>query len=178
MSDVSRQSPNDSSGIAREVAQLLDRYSAALVLYARQICSDPEDAVQCAFVKLIQQRSFPKDTAAWLYRVVRNEALMQSRGERRRRSREQVFAELRGSWFNADVPGRLSGATATEALDRLSQLQREIVVARIWGELTFREIAQLLAASQSSVHREYQQAIVLLHTELNEPCPNNTQAKT
>lgn len=178
MSEVSRQSQNDSLGIAREVAQLLDRYSAALVLYARQICSDPEDVVQCAFVKLIQQRSVPKDTVAWLYRVVRNEALMQCRGERRRRSREQVFAALRGSWFSADAPGQLSGATATEALDRLSQSQREIVVARIWGELTFREIAQLLAASQSSVHREYQQAIVLLQTELNEPCPNNSQAKT
>lgn len=179
MPEASRQSPNDPSGsIARVVAQLLDRYSAPLVLYARQICSDPEDAVQCAFVKLIQQQSFPKDTAAWLYRVVRNEALMQCRGERRRRSREQAFAELRGSWFNTNGPSQLRGATVTEALDRLSQLQREIVVARIWGELTFREIAQLLAASQSSVHREYQQAIVLLQTELNEPCPNIHQAKT
>lgn len=178
MSEASRQPHNDPSEIAREVAQLLDRNSAALVLYARQICSDPEDCVQCAFVKLIQLRSFPKDAVAWLYRVVRNEALMQCRGERRRRSREQAFAELRGSWFNAEVSGHLSGATATEALAQLSQSQREIVVARIWGGLTFREIAQLLAISQSSVHREYQQAIVFLQTELNEPCPNPTNPKT
>lgn len=178
MSEESRQPKNDRSELSREVTHLLDRYSAALVLYARQICSDPEDCVQCAFVKLIQLRSFPKDTAAWLYRVVRNEALMQNRGERRRRRREQTFAELRGSWFSADGPGNLTASTATDALTRLSQLQREVVVARIWGGLTFREIAELLGTSQSSVHREYQQAIEFLQTELNELCPTPSNPKT
>lgn len=178
LSEASGQSPNRPASIAREVALLLDQHSGPLVLYARQLCADPEDAVQCAFVKLIQQRSLPKDCGAWLYRVVRNEALMQSRGERRRRDREQQFAALRGSWFEPELPGSLHGATASEALERLSQTQREIVVARIWGGLTFREIAELLDASQSSIHREYQQAIEFLQSELNQPCPSRTNPKT
>ena len=179
MSETPGQPPIPPAGLAREVAVLLDRYSGALVLYARQLCSDPEDAVQSAFVKLIQQRSLPKDCVAWLYRVVRNESLMQSRGERRRRDREQEFAALRESWFEPELPGGgLQGATASEALERLSQTQREIVVARIWGGLTFREIAHLLDVSQSSLHREYHQAIEFLKTELNQPCPNRSNPKT
>ncbi|WP_158265377.1 RNA polymerase sigma factor [Blastopirellula marina] len=178
MSDSPSQQPGRPTGIARELAQLLERYSGPLVLYARQLCSDPEDAVQIAFVKLAQQQPSPRDRAAWLYRVVRNEALMQSRGERRRRDREQVFAETRALWFESDSSASLDGEAAAEALQRLSQSQREIVVARIWGGLAFREIAQLLAISQSSAHREYQQAIETLQKELNEPCPNSTNPQT
>lgn len=178
MSDSPRQQPGRPAGIARELAQLLDRYSGPLVLYARQLCSDPEDAVQIAFVKLAGQQPIPKDRAAWLYRVVRNEALMQSRGDRRRRDREQVFAETRSLWFEPESPASLDGAAASEALKRLPQSQREIVVARIWGGLAFREIAQLLDMSQSSAHRAYQQAIENLQKALNEPCPNSTNQPT
>lgn len=174
MSETPNQQPTSRPGISREIGQLLDRYTDALTLYARQLCPDPEDAVQCAFVKLAQQSSLPTDCAAWLYRVVRNEALTQSRGERRRREREQAFASLRDNWFDGGGASGVDAAAASEALSHLSQLQREIVTARIWGGLTFREIAQLLALSQSSIHREYQQAIAYLQTELDEPCPNRS----
>ena len=164
--------------MGRELAQLLDRYAGPLVLYARQLCSDPEDAVQMAFVKLAQQASLPRDRGAWLYRVVRNEALMQTRGDRRRRDREQVFAETKALWFEANTTSGLNAALASEALAKLNQSQREIVVARIWGGLAFREIAQMLSLSLSSTHREYQQAIESLQKELNEPCPKRTTPQT
>ncbi|MCC9605983.1 sigma-70 family RNA polymerase sigma factor [Blastopirellula sp. JC732] len=174
MSESPNQQPTRRSGISREIGQLLDRYADALTLYARQLCSDPEDAVQCAFVKLTRQSSLPTDCVAWLYRVVRNEALTQSRGERRRRDREQTFASLRDGWFEASGANSFDAVAASEALERLTQLQREIVTARIWGGLTFREIAQLLTLSPSSIYREYQQAIAYLQTELDEPCPNRS----
>lgn len=177
MSDSLGGQPDRQAGIARQLAQLLDQYAGALVLYAQQLCPDPEDAVQCAFVKLTQQSTFPTDCVAWLYRVVRNEALMQSRGERRRRDREQTFAALRVPWFESTSSGDINAAAATEALSRLPQSQREIVIARIWGGLTFREIAQLLSMSQSSIHREYQQALEILQAELSQPCPNRNLPK-
>ena len=54
---------------------LVDRYAAALELYARQWCHAPEDVVQEAFLKLVAQRPLPDQPAAWLFRVVRNGAL-------------------------------------------------------------------------------------------------------
>src|SRR5947209_6552720 len=58
-----------------EVARLIDRHAAPLVLCARQWCAEPEDVVQDAFIKLVQQPRPPADTVAWLYRVVRNGAI-------------------------------------------------------------------------------------------------------
>ena len=56
---------------------LVDRYAAALELYARQWCHAPEDVVQEAFLKLVAQRPPPDQPAAWLFKVVRNGAVTQ-----------------------------------------------------------------------------------------------------
>ena len=57
------------------LARLVDDHAAALVLYARQWCSAPEDVVQEAFIKLVGQGKPPANPLPWLYRVVRNGAL-------------------------------------------------------------------------------------------------------
>ncbi len=56
------------------LAGLLEKHGAALVLYARQWCTCPEDIVQDAFAKLVSRPARPEHVAAWLYRVVRNGA--------------------------------------------------------------------------------------------------------
>jgi DNA-directed RNA polymerase specialized sigma24 family protein len=55
---------------ARQLADLLDAHSPALMLLARQYVSAPEDAVQEAFVKLSALTLPPDDVRAWLFRVV------------------------------------------------------------------------------------------------------------
>ncbi len=51
---------------------LMDRLAAALELYARQWCDEPEDVVQEAFVKLTEQAATAFNPAAWLFRTVRH----------------------------------------------------------------------------------------------------------
>ncbi len=146
------------------LAQELAEHGRALVLYARGWCGAPEDVVQEALVELIAQRQRPERVAAWLFRVVRNKAISQQRSERRRQEREQRIA-LRESWFE-DHAQALDAAAATEALSRLSRELREAVVARIWGELTFGEIAELLSTSTSSAQRWYEQGLKELKRQL------------
>jgi DNA-directed RNA polymerase specialized sigma24 family protein len=43
-----------------QLAALVDRHAARLVLYARQICSDPEDVVQDAFLEFIESLPYQK----------------------------------------------------------------------------------------------------------------------
>ena len=81
------------------IGRLIDRHARALVLYARQLCDDPEDVVQQALMILAEQRETPREPIAWLYRVVRNEALMASRAAQRRRRREQ---RARGSRWRTE----------------------------------------------------------------------------
>lgn len=156
------------------LAQALAEYGRALVLYARGWCDAPEDVVQEALVELVAQRRRPDRVGAWLFRVVRNRAISARRSERRRQVREQRIAQ-RENWFE-DHSLALDAAAATEALATLSPELRESVVARIWGELTFAEIAELLGTSTSSAQRWYEQGLrELQHTLNGGSCTTNTR---
>src|ERR1700736_1049525 len=90
-----------SSMDAMHLGHLIDRHAPALILYARQWCSAPEDVVQEAFLKLMAQPGLPELVLPWLFRVVRNRAISASRAERRRQRREQNVAARRTPWFRA-----------------------------------------------------------------------------
>src|SRR5947209_11345380 len=83
------------------LGRLVDDHAAALVLYARQWCTAPEDVVQEAFLKLVAQPKPPHSPVAWLYRVVRNGALSAARAARRRQHQEAVAAARTQAWFTA-----------------------------------------------------------------------------
>jgi len=153
------------------LGQLLDSHATALALYARQLCRDPEQAVQQAFAKLAAQSKVPEAPLNWLYTVVRNEAIGIARSDqrRRRREREAAAADL---WFEPTTDGALDAQTAADALAALPETKREIVTAHLWGGLSFREIGEMLGISPSTTHRRYQEAIVRLREKLGASCPN------
>ncbi len=102
------------------LAELVDRHAAALVLYARQWCSVPDDVVQTAFLKLARQRTAPDNPAAWLYRVVRNGAIDAARAARRRQKYETRAAEQSPAWFlPPDDPTGLDGRAVASAMKSL-----------------------------------------------------------
>ena len=125
-----------------EFARLVDRHGPPLILYARQWCHAPEDVVQEAFVKLAAGRQPPREVVPWLYRVVRNGALDAAKIAQRRQRREQAAARPE-RWFVEPAVEGLDAATAVAALERLPVEQREVIVARLWGGLSFEEIAAL-----------------------------------
>ncbi len=151
------------------LADLIDTHAAALALYARQWCSAPEDVVQEAFCRLVSQDSPPKDPVAWLYRVVRNRAMDVGKMERRRRHRET--AQARSEWFFEKEIDGLDSETAVAALEFLEDDQREVIVARLWGELTYEQIAEAIGGSVSSAHRRYEAGIAVLRERLGVLCP-------
>jgi RNA polymerase sigma-70 factor (ECF subfamily) len=51
---------------------------------------------------------------------------------------------------------------------------REVIVARIWGSLTYAEIAELVGTSLSTAQRRYEQGIRELQTRLENPCETKT----
>jgi RNA polymerase sigma-70 factor (ECF subfamily) len=156
-----------------ELASLVDTHGPPLVLYARQWCHAPEDVVQDAFVKLVAARETPRDVVPWLYRVVRNGALDLGKTSRRRSRREQVVARPE-HWFEEPAIEGLDAETAIAALQRLPGDQREVIVARIWGGLSFEQIAEVTGCSASSAFRRFTAGIDILRTELGEPCPNRS----
>jgi RNA polymerase sigma factor (sigma-70 family) len=160
------------------LAQLVDVYAAALVLYARQWCDAPEDVVQEAFVKLARQRQPPDKAVAWLYRVVRNGALSAARAARRRRKHETEAAARAPAWFVPSPAARLDAEAATAALQALPPEQRETVVAHLWGGLTFEQIGELTGVSSSTAHRRYLTALSVLRERLETPCRNRPATRS
>lgn len=145
------------------LAQLFHRHAAALVLYARQWCDCAEDVVQETFLKLSEQQPTPDPARPWLFRVARNAAISASRRSFRRRHRETAASA--SLWFDA-VDERLEIEEATQALQSLDAMYREVVVARIWGELTFEELAALQNCSVATAHRRYVEALRQLQKRL------------
>jgi RNA polymerase sigma factor (sigma-70 family) len=152
---------------------LIDRHSAALVLFARQFCAAPEDVVQEAFIKLVRQKPVPLQPAAWLYRTVRNGAISQCRSERRRQVHETHAAEQAPMWFQpVESPDGIDSAAATGALGELPVEQRETIVAHLWGGLTFEQIAAMSDSSAATAWRRYAAGLASLRQKLRLPCPN------
>jgi RNA polymerase sigma-70 factor (ECF subfamily) len=147
-----------------QLGRLYREHAPALRLYARQWPQGDEDLVQDAFVRLTQQSPPPDQVLPWLYRVVRNGALAAGRGEARRRRRQDA-ASTPEAWF-ATADDHIDGREATRLLSELPLEQREVVVARIWGGLTFDDIARLVGCSLPTAHRRYQAGLTALRERL------------
>ncbi len=155
------------------LGRLLDGHAAALELYARQLCDCSEDVVQDALIELVKQSPVPDDAVAWLYRVVRNKAISASRTSRRRRRHEMKAAACRARWFEQSHIDLIDAGTAAAALQSLPLEHREVVVARIWGGLSFRRIGELVGVSDSAAHRRYEAGLLALREKLGASCPKN-----
>src|SRR3954462_9313216 len=148
---------------AEQLGRLLDEHGPALALYASQWTDAADDCVQEALVELARQRQSPEHVVAWLYRVVKHRALNAARGDRRRREREsRAMAErLRGNERPVAF-GDDEVIAATKALVQLDLGERELVIMRIWGNLTYEEIGAALAVSTATAHRQFERALTKL----------------
>lgn len=156
-----------------EFAFLVDKYGPALILYARQWAPAPEDVVQEAFLKLLRLRVDPREVVPWLYRVVRNAAMDAGKANRRRQHREQAVARPE-SWFLETAVHGFDASAAIDALKHLPGEQREIIVARLWGGLSFEQMGETVGCSATTAFRRYSAGIETLRKELGAPCRNSS----
>jgi RNA polymerase sigma factor (sigma-70 family) len=156
-----------------DLTALIDAHAGPLVLYARQWCGSPEDVVQEAFLKLVRRGRPPRDAGAWLYRVVRNGAIDAAKLARRRHERETA-AGRSVRWFVEPEVDGLDAETAVAALQRLPAEEREVIVARHWGGLSFEQIALVVGCSASTAFRRYAAGVDNLRERLGVICPSRS----
>jgi RNA polymerase sigma-70 factor (ECF subfamily) len=106
----------------------------------------------------------PDQVLPWLYRVVRNEAITAQRSGARRRRREER-AGTPEAWFGT-TDDRLDADEVTRRLAELPLELREVIVARLWGGLTFEAVAALAGCSVPTAHRRYQAGLAQLRERL------------
>src|SRR5213079_3404138 len=140
-----------------------------LLLFARQwvqSAADAEDIVQEAFVKF-WRRNHNIHNRALLYAAVRSIALDFIRRDKRRARREAtVFAETEPAMEPQFEWDDETQSALAAAVGSLPHDQREVLILKIWNELTFNEIASALEISQNTAASRYRYALANLKKSL------------
>src|SRR5215211_644652 len=130
------------------------RFADDVCAYVRSIVRDPhaaEDITQNVFTKLMkaihkyERRDVP--FAAWIIRVARNVAL-----DHIRASRQIPLPEVRTSDEGTEQVGFERSLCLREALNRLPEDQREVLVLRHVAGMSPGEIATRLGKTEASIH--------------------------
>lgn len=141
----------------------------ALLLFARRWTrcrADAEDVVQEAFVRF-WRREHSLENRALLYSAVRSAALDRLRSDERRARREAKAALDRAQHYEPQFTELDEGQRLlAEAVERLPNEQREVVILKVWNELTFAEIAKVLDISQNTAASRYRYALGALRKTL------------
>ncbi len=146
-----------------------------LVLYARQwlpCMADAEDAVQLAFVRWWQHNPGGDRThVPLLYAAVRTICLDAIRSDERRLRRETAsdvaLLSEDAPHFDPPVENRETARLLEQAVARLPAEQREVVTLRVWGGLTFAEIADTTQISINTVAGRWRYALQALQRALD-----------
>jgi len=145
-----------------------DRHGRALLLFARQFTSSlaqAEDAMHDGFLRFWKRREQVDEPLAYLYRAVRSAALDQRRAAGRREARELSLAQT----DRPATPEPWQHAAKDEgeqqlrdALASVPEAQRELLVMKVWGGLTFDQIADATDSPRSTAAARYSAALKAL----------------
>ena len=140
---------------------------AGLMLGDRQAGEDVVHDVFVSFARQISRLKLTGSLKGYLLTSCANRAR-----DLRRRGRSQENLAASPEVAVSRDPARLAevadeAARAVSALARLPAEQREVVGLRIYGQLTFREIARTLETSINTAQSRYRYALGALRRDLN-----------
>ncbi len=135
-------------------------YAPRFLLFARQQArseADAQDLVQEAILEAVQRqdRAGPPPTAL-VFATIRRRAIDLARRQDRRAQRELASVDSAPEpWFDTRPEERERAQFIQDAMNRLPDIYREVITLKIWGDLTFAEIAEALEVSQNTVASRY-----------------------
>jgi RNA polymerase sigma-70 factor (ECF subfamily) len=164
-----------------DVARRVEEMYGAHARLVRSICrsllrdrDDAEDAVQQTFLsaqRALANGSSPREPAAWLAVIARNECLARVR----ERMREPLPVDAEPTAFAADAHtvavSRYEVATLREALADLPRAQREAILLRELRGLSYDEVARALSVTTGAVESLIFRARRTLQIKLSEALP-------
>ena len=156
---------------------LWNAYAARLLAFAAAIlCShhDAEESLQNLFVKIARHRerlAAARSLPAYLFAMARNEALSLAR----RRGRIEIAVDpAQFGLLPAETPDPPAPEEAEAAARHLAALpakQREILVLKVYEDMTFDEIARSLSISPNTAASRYRYGIEKLRKLLKGGSP-------
>ncbi len=157
-------------------AQWLEGRGAQLLLFARTQTrndADAEDVVQETLAELFRKSPVAPPPLPVVYATVRRRAIDLGRSTNRRLAREEAATEGQSTtcWFDDSLEQRERAQLLDAALRRLPANQREVVTLKLWGDLTFAQIAETLDIPINTAASRYRYGLAFLrqHVPLEHP---------
>jgi len=137
------------------------------LLFARQQTRfgvDAQDLVQEAVVECWRRQAIGAPPAAGLvFATIRRRAIDLGRSADRRAGREAAAArESPDGWFDSSLEERERDQLIQEAMNALPDIYREVLTLKVWGELTFAEIADILEIPPNTAASRYRYGLAEL----------------
>jgi len=162
----------DNSTSSHEWKKWLDEHASRLLLFARQQArypGDAEDLLQEAMVETwdrINRKGLPP--LSLVYATIRRRAIDRARSDDRRRRREKASAETNELWFDTSLADTETGKRLEAEIKTLPAIYAEAVTLKIWGELTFDEIAAALDIPANTAASRYRYGLETLRANLKD----------
>lgn len=131
-------------------------------LYARQQCrseSDAKDVLQDALAETWKRASGEVPDRALVFATIRRRAIDMGRSMDRRAIREVDFAGDGPDWFCPDFSANDVHRQLASAIEQLPGALQEVVILRIWGDLTFPAIAELVRIPVATATSRFRYAL-------------------
>jgi RNA polymerase sigma-70 factor, ECF subfamily len=150
------------SGDRSALREVYDLCARDLYLFARTVANgnqaDAEDALQECFIRLWQNRQglgAVRNLRAYLFTTIRNAYMNVARTEAREHKRRTERGGPSGLIAEGPADSRLDCERISAAIASLPEDQRNVVVLKVWGELTLAEIAEVIRESPNTVASRY-----------------------
>ncbi|MES2706729.1 MAG: RNA polymerase sigma factor [Verrucomicrobiota bacterium] len=146
----------------------LAEHAARFLLFARQQTrcgADAEDVLQESLVETWRRAQGRPETAL-VFATIRRRAIDLARRTDRRALREEIGGAPDSLWFAPEGGDAETTALLEAEVRRLPETQREVITLKVWGGLTFAEIATALEIPPGTAASRYRLALESLRQTL------------
>lgn len=106
--------------------------------------------------------------SAWLYQIARNTVIDHYRVSKPSLNIDDVWDLSNGEDVERDVDVKLKVEKIKKYLKNFTSEQRDVIIMRIWQEMSYAEIADVLGKSEASCKMTFSRAIKKLREEMPE----------
>lgn len=154
------------SGDSESFAVLYDRYIQKIYRFVYYKVFDreaAEDIVADTFLKAFDRiggyDSEKGSFSSWLYRIARNSVIDQYRSKQETANIEDAFDLGFEDRLPEKIDAKESFRQISEYLKTLSPKQREIIILRVWNDLSYKEIAEIVGGSEGAAKMMFLRSI-------------------
>lgn len=149
----------------------LTEHGARLLLFARtqsRCEADAEDLLQDALVEASRKCEGRPPDLPLVYATLRRRAIDLARSTDRRGAREEsAMREVETCWFDDTIEKKESAQLIDWAMKKMPKKFREVLMLKIWSELTFAQIADTLGIPLNTAASRYRYGLEMLRRDTN-----------